>query len=55
VQSPGGIEHDGMGGASGMAGGSCPYALCPAPAAPSRREKTELYVPSGPFPSIVAA
>jgi len=47
-----------MGGASGVAGGQLPpCALCPASPGyppPSRRKK-KLYVPSSPFPSIVAA
>ena len=46
-----------MGGASGVAGGQLPpvpYAL--PPAAPGRRgHEKNICVPSGPFPSIVAA
>ena len=43
-----------MGDANGWQGAAPSCALCPAPAAPSRREK-KVYVPSRPFPSIVAA
>jgi len=41
--------------ASGVAGAAAPCALCPAPACPTSSCEKKLYMPSQPFPSIVAA
>ena len=50
------FKHGCMGAASWVAGGNdAPCTLCPAPRLPPSRREKKNYVPSRPFPSVVAA